>query len=230
MGEVRALPGTTAPPGIGKRLQDARQSHHLSIEEAAWRTRIRPGLLRALEREQFDPLRSVVFVRGALQSYARYLGLDSGEIAREYSQRYELSEPSSLERLDKEIRIARKAPRPKWLLAAVASAVVLVVAAIVGVLGAGPKPASSRPVAAVTVRVDALRATDVTITADGRTAYTGRLAIGDSRTLTAARELRIEAADGSALHLFVNGRDAGAASTRPGAYRARFGPRGRVPT
>jgi helix-turn-helix protein len=232
--EVRALPNTAAPPGIGKRLRDARESRDLSIEEAAWRTRIRPSLLLALEREQFDPLRSVVFVRGALHSYASYLGLDPGEIVRDYTARYEPPEPSSIERLDKEVQIAKKPPRPKWLLAAVASGIALVVAGVLGVLGSGqdrterslpPLPGrvqaeSHRVAGPVTVRIEAVRRARITVLEEGRRVYAGTLARGSVRIFVGPRSIELNVDDGSAVLLTVDGRRLRVAA--PGAYRGRF--------
>lgn len=244
-GEVLPLP-TVAPPGIGKRLRDARQVRRLSIQEAAWRTRIRPDLLRALEREQFGPLRPAVFVPGCLHSYARILGLDPGEIVRDYSARYEPAGPSPLEHLERQVRIARRPPRPKWLAAAAASALLLVIAGVAGVLGAGsdevaatlpslpprlegPAAASRSATVRVTVRILATGRTLVAVLADGRAVFEREMAPGESRTFVARSTIELVVSNAAAVRLTVNGRELGVAGPRGSVYRARFGPRGQIP-
>src|SRR3712207_9426906 len=52
-----------AEPGIGRSLEEARQSQGLSLREVEQRTRIRSRYLRDLEREDFDVLTAVYVLR-----------------------------------------------------------------------------------------------------------------------------------------------------------------------
>lgn len=119
---------------IGSTLQLAREQGNLSIEEAAWRTRIRPEYLRALESGRYEDLGKAVFVRGHLLSYARFLSLDPSDILEAYEREFEDGTPSPLEELDRRVRVARKPQRPRWLLAAALASAVLAVVGAVGLL------------------------------------------------------------------------------------------------
>lgn len=69
------------PETIGQRLQTARLSRRISLEQAAEETRIRLPYLQALEADDFSALPSAVHARGFLRSYAAYLGLDFNELS-----------------------------------------------------------------------------------------------------------------------------------------------------
>ncbi|HEV2686077.1 MAG TPA: helix-turn-helix domain-containing protein, partial [Actinomycetota bacterium] len=88
-----------APPSIGPKLRKARIDRSLSIEETAWRTRIRPDLLRALEDERFDVIGQSSLVRSNLSSYARFLGMDAIAVVQEFTSLQPEPEPSSIEEL-----------------------------------------------------------------------------------------------------------------------------------
>ncbi|HEY2981223.1 MAG TPA: helix-turn-helix domain-containing protein, partial [Anaerolineales bacterium] len=64
---------------IGKRLREAREARHLSLEKAAEFTRIRPHQLQALEADDYSLIPSAAQARGFLRNYAAYLGLDLGQ-------------------------------------------------------------------------------------------------------------------------------------------------------
>lgn len=57
-------------------LQEQRQLHHLTLEELAKRTRIKPEYLHALEANQFDQLPAATFVKGYIRSYAQVFGFE----------------------------------------------------------------------------------------------------------------------------------------------------------
>lgn len=136
-----------APTSIGPKLRQARIDRSLSIEETAWRTRIRPDLLRALEDEEFDAIGQQSFVRRHLSSYARFLGIDPTQAVEEFRSLQDEPEPSSIEELDRKNREAPKPKRPKWLFAAVISGAALAVAASVGALGGQTeRPAAKRSI------------------------------------------------------------------------------------
>ncbi|MGB7875846.1 MAG: RodZ domain-containing protein [Anaerolineales bacterium] len=68
---------------IGQRLEKARLSRHLLLEEVAEATRIRLAYLQALEADDFSALPSPVQARGFLRNYAEYLDLDLDRIVDE---------------------------------------------------------------------------------------------------------------------------------------------------
>src|SRR3712207_5200271 len=83
-----------AEPGIGRSLEEARQSKGLSLREVEQRTRIRSRYLRDLERDDFDVL-PAVYVLGSLKTYADFLGLDGAALSRQLKAR--LTEPDEPE-------------------------------------------------------------------------------------------------------------------------------------
>lgn len=129
------MPNGSHASGIGNRLRDARLARGLSVEEIAWRTRIRPEYLRALESEAFDDLGHPAFVRTHLRSYAGLLGLDPAAIEDEFRRMYEPPEPSPLQTLHRRQReVSRQRPKLSWMRAAIAAVIVLTAAAAAGVL------------------------------------------------------------------------------------------------
>lgn len=233
-------------PGIGKRLRKARQERRLSIEESAWRTRVRPDLLRALECEQFNVFEHSGFVKRLLGSYARFLGLDHQQIVEDYARRYEPDLPSPIEELEQRERKSKRPPRPKWVIAAGCSAAVLLVAGVVGVLGgegghtpatalgpAGPRlteiaAASRKQGARITLVIEAVGRAHLSVTADGSTAFDGDLLRGQRRSFFGRDWVEIVLGNAAAVRLRVNGRDLGAPGEPGTVFRARFGPGGVV--
>ncbi len=69
-------------PGIGRRLERARNSRGLSLWEVEQEIRIRSRYLHDLERENFDVL-PAVYVLGSLKTYADFLGLDGTALSRQ---------------------------------------------------------------------------------------------------------------------------------------------------
>jgi cytoskeletal protein RodZ len=239
-----------APPSIGPKLRKARIDRSLSIEETAWRTRIRPDLLRALEDEAFESIGQQAFVRRHLSSYARFLGIDPTQVVEEFQSLQDEPEPSSIEELDRKNRVATKPRRPKWLIAAIVCGAGLIGAAAAGVLGGQTERPAARagalatPVASspsharapapltpaqahVTLVVDATAETRVSIIADGTQVFDGTLTASERRTFLALKTIDIVAADGGTVRLSLNGADIG--SGPPGSvFRARYGPHGRI--
>lgn len=205
---------------IGDRLRVARLDRRLSLEETAWRTRTRPDVLRALEQDAFDALGHDAFVRSHLTSYARFLGIDAGELVRMFEEAYGEA-PSALEELDRAARRARKPPRARWLLASALSLLVLTGAAIGGLLGGQAERPPAGAEGDVQARIEVLADTRLRVTSDGVALVDAPVRAGQVRTVDASSVLEIVAADGDAIALTING---AAYPTADGAWRARFGP------
>ena len=71
---------------IGQALRAAREGHGLSLLETAQQLHIRAKYLHALEEGYLDELPGNAYIRGYLQNYAEFLGLDKIEIIRRYEQ------------------------------------------------------------------------------------------------------------------------------------------------
>jgi cytoskeleton protein RodZ len=83
----------------GKYLKAERESQNLSLKEVSESTKIRELLLKALEEDQYELISSPVYVKGFIDAYARYLGLDSNNIILQYQQNYGNTTPSKKPRL-----------------------------------------------------------------------------------------------------------------------------------
>jgi hypothetical protein len=238
--------------GIGATLRSAREHTGVSIEEAAWRTRIRPEYLRALEDERFD---AIGHARGHLHSYARFLSLDANAIIRDYVERFEHSEPSPIERLNERHKEAKSPPKPNWLIAGIVAAALLIAASILGVVrGPGPRtapsasraglptlPATAGPTAEATAPAVAPNAPPITfvvvaegrswvrIVADGALVFEGTLATGVSKTFAGNEAVVVVVGNAGSVRLILNGRDLGPPGKAGQVFRARFGPQGRLP-
>jgi cytoskeletal protein RodZ len=72
---------------IGSTLREARVRRKLTLQQAEEDTKIRVKYLQAMENEDFDLMPGRAYVKGFLQTYAQYLGLDPAIILDEYRSR-----------------------------------------------------------------------------------------------------------------------------------------------
>jgi cytoskeleton protein RodZ len=249
--EVTSVPNATT--NIGETLRSAREALGASVEEAAWRTRIRPEYLRALEDERFDACGHLAHARAHLHSYARFLGLDANALVRDYSEQIEHAEPSSIDKLHERVKEEKSPPKPNWLIAAVVAAIVLIAASLTGIVrGPGPHvraaaeslpslPALTQPspttaavvpaapAHAVTVVVVAHGRSWVRVLADDTLVFEGVLAPGASKTFTANEAVDLTVGNAGMVRVILNGRDLGPPGKAGQVYHARLGPRGPLP-
>ncbi|MBX3565505.1 MAG: helix-turn-helix domain-containing protein [Sphingomonas sp.] len=81
-GEIAEDP-TLFPATVGEKLRGAREAQGLELAEVAARTRIPQRHLEAIEKSNYEGLPSVTYALGFAKSYARAVGADEVEIARE---------------------------------------------------------------------------------------------------------------------------------------------------
>ena len=252
---MTTLPNATAA-GIGATLRNAREGLGHSVEEVAWRTRIRPEYLRALEDERFDACGHLAHGRAHLHSYARFLGLDARALVRDYVTEVEHAEPSSIEQLHERVKEERKPQKPNWVIAAIVAALVLVGASVAGLVrGPGPKtsatgsalpslpssaapssqasaPVATAPAAAangVTLVLVAEKRVWIKAVSNGLLLFEGIVVAGESKTFTGSEAIDLTVGNAGAVRLILNGRDLGTPGSTGGVYRARFGPQGPTP-
>ena len=65
---------------LGERLRKGREEKNVSLDEVVKATKINKGTLTALENDNHEFLPPMVFVRGFIRNYARYVGLDEKEL------------------------------------------------------------------------------------------------------------------------------------------------------
>ena len=69
---------------FGDRLRREREQRGISLDDISLTTKIRAGLLQALEEEKFDRLPGGIFNKGFVRAYARHLGLDEDQLVADY--------------------------------------------------------------------------------------------------------------------------------------------------
>ena len=72
---------------IGQRLARARLEMGASLSDASSATKLKTAYLEAMESDQFDNLPAPYYTRNFIKTYAKYLGLDGGELAEEFGHR-----------------------------------------------------------------------------------------------------------------------------------------------
>lgn len=155
----------TTQTTAGALLAAARIERGLTVEDVAARTCIRPGLLRAIEADDFAPCGATVYARGHVRNTAVALGLDPAEaLARFDGARGAVAEPQgarALETHQPEVRRRQERRGPHWTAAMAVTTAVVAVLAVVAVVtpedDAGPaggtEAAAAVPTAAPTAPV-----------------------------------------------------------------------------
>ncbi len=84
-----------SPPGLGPgdRLQAARISIGLTLEDVASKMHLSAAILGSLEANDFEEITAPIFVKGYLRSYARIVNLDEEDIIKQYSLYYTHNDP-----------------------------------------------------------------------------------------------------------------------------------------
>ena len=84
-----------SPPslGPGDRLQAARISIGLTLNDVANKMHLSAAILASLEENDFDQITAPIFVKGYLRSYARIVNLDEEEIIKQYAKYYTHNDP-----------------------------------------------------------------------------------------------------------------------------------------
>ena len=245
-----SVPNATTA-GIGATLRAAREALGASVEEAAWRTRIRPEYLRALEEERFEACGHLANARAHLHSYARFLGLDAAAMVRDYSEQIEHAEPSPIEQLHERVKEEKHPPKPNWLIAAIVAGVLLIAASLTGIVrGPGPHakdaaqslptlPSVAQPTTAAVLPAAPAHAVTLVIVAEGRSwvrllsdgtlVFEGTLTPGASKTFTANDVVDVTVGNAGLVRLILNGRDLGYPGKAGQVYHGRLGPQGPLP-
>jgi cytoskeletal protein RodZ len=86
---------------IGGTLAEARHSAGLTVADVSARTRIREGLIRAIEHDEFDACGGDFYARGHIRAIAAAVGTDPGRLIGEYDAAHPNGRPVPLEELPK---------------------------------------------------------------------------------------------------------------------------------
>jgi cytoskeleton protein RodZ len=71
---------------LGERLKKGREEKNISLDDVVQATKINKAILTAIENDQSEFLPPMVFVRGFIRSYARYVGLDESGLLDLYNE------------------------------------------------------------------------------------------------------------------------------------------------
>jgi cytoskeletal protein RodZ len=110
---------------IGETLAGARSEAGLTIADVSARTRIRAGLITAIERDDFGVCGGDFYARGHIRALASAVSADANALIREYDAAHPAALPPKLEDLPRRPRPRRRSGRP-----VLAVAVILVLAVI----------------------------------------------------------------------------------------------------
>lgn len=228
-GDVAPVVDPVADPVVGPVLAAARTRLHLTVDQLAERTRIRPHVIESIEVDDFAPCGGDFYARGHLRTLARVLGVDATPLLTAYDERY-ADAPIDARRVfeaelatgaDGPIRSMRGGPNWSVLIAAVMALVLawsiarLVMDSPVEigdepVLNGSPAPRAKLG-APVPVVLDAATGGTHVVVLDGagEQVFSGDLAFGEKKTVKAAPPVRVQASDGG-LQVTVAGQERGA--------------------
>src|ERR1700683_3086103 len=81
---------------LGALLKQKREEKGVSLEEVSVATKIGVRVLMSIEEGDIEKLPPRAFVRGFIQSYAKYLGLDVREILNKFQEAVGTTNPKSI--------------------------------------------------------------------------------------------------------------------------------------
>jgi cytoskeleton protein RodZ len=123
---------------VGETLTRAREAAGLSVEELSAQTRIRGGLIRQIEADDFNGCGGAVYARGHLRSLAKAIGIDPEELVAEFDRSH-TDEPAPalvpVPALDPHDAARAERKQPNWTAAMAVALVVICVLAGISLLG-----------------------------------------------------------------------------------------------
>ncbi len=136
---------------VGDRLVALRRERGKTLSDIESATKIMGRMLIALENNRFDELPASVYVRGYIQNYAQYLGVDPAPLLEEYSRDLGArTEAPALRHIPERTVVPHRLdvhaiPRQAWVAAAVA--IVVIAGVVWGVSSLLGRDDSPRPIA-----------------------------------------------------------------------------------
>jgi hypothetical protein len=221
--------------GVGSALRRARELRGITLDQASRDTKLRSEQIEAAEAEDFMDLGGEVYARAVLRTYAEYLGLDSGKVVKAYARHAEdpppPSPPAPQGPIEKAMAATRIRDNQRFLL--IVAVVVLVALIGVGFVSrrGGPAvatiPTSVSPPAAVLpasvqVMLDAIGDVRVRVVVDGEDQGILRLRDGETLSYSGTERVSVEAGNGGALTVTVDGEPLGVPGNAGEPWSATF--------
>ena len=123
---------------VGETLTRAREACGLTVEDLSAQTRIRAGLIRQIEADDFTGCGGAVYARGHLRSLAKAIGIDSDGLVAEFDRSH-ADEPAPalvpVPAVDPHEAARAERKQPNWAAAMAVALVVICVLAGVSLLG-----------------------------------------------------------------------------------------------
>ena len=123
---------------VGETLTRAREAAGLSVEELSAQTRIRGGLIRQIEADDFNGCGGAVYARGHLRSLAKVIGIDPEELVGEFDRSH-TDEPAPalvpVPAVDPHDAARAERKQPNWAAAMAVALVVICVLAGISLFG-----------------------------------------------------------------------------------------------
>jgi cytoskeleton protein RodZ len=123
---------------VGEALTRAREERGLTVEDVTAATRIRAGLIRSIENDQFDACGGAVYARGHIRNIARALDVDPAPLVEEFDAAHADEAPPApalVPAATVDPQVAHSEPkRPNWTAAMVVALVAIIVLAAVSLV------------------------------------------------------------------------------------------------
>jgi cytoskeleton protein RodZ len=219
---------------FGEHLRREREMRGVSLDEISAATRISTRFLEAIEKDQWDQLPGGVFNRGFIRSIARFLGLDEDSLVAEYALGNSNGAPAPAAAPKARNRMPRNwqpAAGSVIVIVLVLAGGIFgwhrygddlsawIHSRYQAVRAAGkpaPEPgsggpstataaASGAPAQVLTLKLQASKAANVKVSADGKIVFDGAVQPGDTRQFDAQSQFDVSAGDSSAITLDLNG-------------------------
>jgi len=126
------------PLSVGETLTRARESSGLSVEDVSSQTRIRAGLIRQIEADDFNGCGGAVYARGHLRSLAKAVGLDAEQLVADFDRSH-ADEPAPalvpVPAVDPHEAARADGKQPNWAAAMAVALIVICVLAGISLIG-----------------------------------------------------------------------------------------------
>jgi len=123
---------------VGETLTRAREATGLSVEDISSQTRIRAGLIRQIEADDFTGCGGAVYARGHLRSLAKAVGLDPEQLVADFDRSH-ADEPAPalvpVPAVDPHEAARAEGKQPNWAAAMAVALIVICVLAGISLIG-----------------------------------------------------------------------------------------------
>jgi transcriptional regulator with XRE-family HTH domain len=219
---------------VGELLRKEREAQGKSLADVAKVTKLSPRILGALEEDRYSALPGIVYVKGHLKTYARFLGLNEDELIGKYmrlTQQQETKELDEWDAVELELHEQKKRTNRTWVVIAVGVVAVVAVVFLVSKWRA-PSPGEEVPLVNNELRattgadtmiewhrlelmVAAKERTWVKVSVDGTVVSDLTLEAGEKKRWEADEKFSLDVGNGGALELYLGGKPLGTAGTGP---------------